>query len=156
VAFSEQFCQQSPIKRKEIVTDFMQHSILIRVQYNETDGQGRVHHGQYLNYLERGRVELLRSIGHSYRDFELTGLMLVVSELNIRYLGAACFDDLLRLTTRVVRTRGVRIEHEYELITVDEAGQAGPTIVTARTTIACIDRQGKVARLPDYLREDGK
>lgn len=132
----------------------MQHSIDIRVQYFETDGQGRVHHGQYLNYLERGRVELMRSIGHSYRDFEATGLMLVVSELNIRYLGAACFDDLLRLTTRVVRTRGVRIEHQYELVRIDPNGTPGATIITAQTTIACIDRQGKVARLPDYLRDN--
>jgi acyl-CoA thioester hydrolase len=130
----------------------MQHTIDIRVQYNETDGQGRVHHAQYLNYLERGRVELLRSFGHSYRDFEATGLMLVVSELNIRYLGAASFDDTLKLTTKVVRTRGVRIEHEYELVKVDEPGGTAATIVTAKTTIACIDRQGKVARLPDYLR----
>jgi acyl-CoA thioester hydrolase len=131
----------------------MQHSIDIRVQYNETDGQGRVHHAQYLNYLERGRVELLRSIGHSYKDFEATGLMLVVSELNIRYLGAACFDDILRLTTKVVKTRGVRIEHGYELVKLDPAGNTAETIVTAHTTIACIDRQGKVARLPAYLRD---
>lgn len=130
----------------------MQHSIDIRVQYYETDGQGRVHHAQYLNYLERGRVELMRSIGHSYRDFEATGLMLVVAELNIRYLGAACFDDLLRLTTRVVRTRGVRIEHAYELVKLDPAGEPTDKIVEAHTTIACIDRQGKVTRLPDYLR----
>ena len=131
----------------------MQHSINIRVQYNETDGQGRVHHAQYLNYLERGRVELLRSIGHSYKDFEATGLMLVVSELNIRYLGAACFDDILRLTTKVVKTRGVRIEHAYELVKLDPAGNTAEAIVTAQTTIACIDRQGKVARLPTYLRD---
>lgn len=130
----------------------MQHIIDIRVQYNETDGQGRVHHAQYLNYLERGRVELLRSIGHSYKDFEATGLMLVVSELNIRYLGAASFDDILRLTTSVVRTRGVRIEHAYELVRLDPAGSPTETIVTAQTTIACIDRSGKVARLPSYLR----
>jgi acyl-CoA thioester hydrolase len=130
----------------------MQHSIHIRVQYNETDGQGRVHHAQYLNYLERGRVELLRSVGHSYRDFEATGLMLVVSELNIRYLGAASFDDLLELTTRVVRTRGVRIEHEYELVKLGESGENSEPIIAAKTTIACIDRQGKVARLPAYLR----
>jgi acyl-CoA thioester hydrolase len=130
----------------------MQHSIDIRVQYNETDGQGRVHHAQYLNYLERGRVELLRSVGHSYREFEATGLMLVVSELNIRYLGAASFDDTLVLTTKVVRTKGVRIEHEYELVRVDVSGNPAETIVAAKTTIACIDRQGKVARLPGYLR----
>ena len=85
-------------------------TISIRVGYNETDGQGRVHHAQYLNYFERGRVELMRSLGHSYREFEAGGLMLVVAEMNIKYQGAAAFDDLLCLKTTVVRSRGVRIE----------------------------------------------
>jgi len=131
----------------------MEHSIEIRVQYFETDGQGRVHHAQYLNYLERGRVEFLRSLGYSYREFEASGLMLVVSNLQIQYLGAASFDDLLRLTTCVVRTRGVRIDHAYELVRLRDHGQSDEPIVKAATTIACIDRQGKVARLPDYLRQ---
>jgi acyl-CoA thioester hydrolase len=130
----------------------MQHSIQIRVQYHETDGQGRVHHAQYLTYMERGRVELMRSLGYSYREFESSGLMLVVSKLEISYLGAAAFDDLLRLTTRVERTRGVRIEHSYQLSRVDSQGHLADDIVVARTTIACIDHSGKVARLPDYLR----
>jgi acyl-CoA thioester hydrolase len=133
----------------------VQHSIDIRVQYHETDGQGRVHHAQYLCYLERGRVEFLRSVGYSYRDFEEGGLMLVVSQLQIRYLGAACFDDLLRLTTTFQRARGVRIEHSYQLSRIDETGGIVERIVEAETTVACIDRQGKVARLPSFLRQFG-
>ncbi|MFO1064597.1 MAG: thioesterase family protein [Pirellulales bacterium] len=120
----------------------------IRVRYHETDGQGRVHHAQYLNYFERGRVELLRSIGHSYRNLEAGGLMLVVSEMKVKYIGAAEFDDLLSLTTRVVDARGARIHHQYRLVrSVDDA-----LIVEGDSQIACIDRSGKVRRLPDYLR----
>lgn len=140
----------------------VQHRLEIRVRYHETDGQGRVHHGQYINYFERGRVELLRAYGHSYREFEAGGLMLVVSEMNIKYLGAAEFDDLLQLTTRVIRARGVRIEHGYELVRLpsDHKGQhenpeqpsAPQPIVSATSVIACVDRSGKVCRLPDYLR----
>jgi acyl-CoA thioester hydrolase len=128
-------------------------TISIRVRYNETDGQGRVHHAQYLNYFERGRVELLRARGYSYREFEANGLMLVVAEMNIKYVGAAQFDDLLTLTTRVIRSRGVRIEHAYELVRTDPEHASSETIVTAHSTIACVDRSGKVRRLPDYLRE---
>ncbi len=131
----------------------VQDTISIRVQYNETDGQGRVHHAQYLNYFERGRVELMRSRGHSYREFEANGLMLVVAELNVNYVGAAEFDDLLSLVTSVVRSRGVRIEHAYELTRIDAASGKTQTIVTGLSTIACVDRTGKVRRLPDYLRE---
>ena len=129
-------------------------TITIRVRYNETDGQGRVHHAQYLNYFERGRVELLRSRGYSYREFEASGLMLVVAEMNVRYQGAAQFDDLLELTTRVIRSRGVRIEHAYELRRVEPEEGAGEIIVVGQSTIACVDRSGKVRRLPDYLRQE--
>ncbi|GIW98655.1 MAG: acyl-CoA thioesterase [Pirellulaceae bacterium] len=129
----------------------LEHTIEIRVRYSETDAQGRVHHAQYLNYFERGRVELLRAMGHSYRDLEATGLMLVVSEMHVKYLGAAQFDDLLRLTTTVTRTRGTRIDHAYRIALADQPEQP---IVEATSVIACIDRSGKVRPLPAYLRLD--
>ena len=132
----------------------LQDTISIRVRYNETDGQGRVHHAQYLNYFERGRVELLRSLGYSYRDFEAEGLMLVVTEMNVKYTGAAVFDDLLWLTTSVVRSRGVRIEHAYMISRQATAAEPGEAIVSGTSVIACIDREGKVRRLPDYLRRE--
>ena len=130
----------------------VQDTITIRVRYNETDGQGRVHHAQYLNYFERGRVELLRARGYSYRDFEASGLMLVVVEMNVKYQDAAVFDDLLTLTTHVTRSRGVRIQHSYDITRQRENSSEIETIVTATSTIACIDRAGKVKRLPDYLQ----
>lgn len=125
--------------------------IPIRVRYYETDGQNRVHHAQYLNYFERGRVELLREMGHSYRDFEASGFMLVVAEMNIQYHAAAEFDDLLSLRTTVDHTGRVRIKHSYELTRPSEDGKS-QLIVTARTTIACIGKDGKLTALPDYMR----
>lgn len=118
----------------------------IRVRYNETDGQGRVHHAQYLNYFERGRVEMLRASGFSYKEFEKGGLMLVVSQIQVRYLLPAEFDDDLVLTTRVLYARGARLEHQYLLHRNEDL------LVDAVTEIACIDRTGKVRRLPSYLQ----
>ncbi len=126
----------------------VEHSLEFRVSYYETDGQGRVHHAQYLNFFERGRVELLRSLGHSYRNLEATGLMLVVAEMNVRYLGAAQFDDLLTLVTTVSEARGATIRHKYKLFRSDD----GSPIVDADSRIACVDRTGRVRRLPEYLR----
>jgi acyl-CoA thioester hydrolase len=133
-----------------------QHQLEIRVRYHETDGQGRVHHAQYLNYFERGRIELLRSLGHSYRELEASGLMLVVTEMNVKYFNGAQFDDLLMLTTRVDQTKGVRIYHSYSIARIPEAGDEQRTeplaIVDGTSVIACVDRQGKVCRLPSNLR----
>ena len=117
-------------------------TMMVRVAYHETDGQRRVHHANYLNYLEQSRVEMLRAQGLCYREFENSGLMLVVSEMNVRYRSAAEFDDVLRITTTVVEVRGVRIRHRY---VIDRDGEV---IVEADSTIACIDHDGRVRRLP--------
>lgn len=125
--------------------DHRKHSQNLRVTYHETDGQRRVHHANYLNYFERGRVEMLRSAGISYKQLEDAGLMLVVVEMNVRYHAAAEFDDLLTLTTEVVEIRKVRIRHHYTICLGEQV------IVDADSVIACVDRQGNPKRLPSQL-----
>ena len=109
------------------------HEIEIRVRYQETDGQGRLHHANYINYFEVGRVELLRASGKSYRALEQEGLFLVVAEASCRYLAPAQYDDLLRLRTTTARAKGARIEHHYELLRDDELLAEGRIIRRART-----------------------
>lgn len=125
-----------------------EHTIEFRVRYQETDAQGRVHHANYLTWYEMGRVELLRAMGHSYRDFEATGLLLVIAEMNAKYYLPASYDDLLTLTTRTVRAKGARIEHHYQV----HLGQ--DLLAEATSIVACIDRTGKVRRLPEWLRTE--
>lgn len=124
-----------------------QHEIEIRVRYQETDGQGRLHHANYLNYFEIGRVELLRAAGYSYRALEEQGIFLVVAELSCNYYLPAAYDDQLRLRTRTVAAKGARIVHAYEVLRNDVL------LADGRTVVACIDRQGRVQRLPDWLRQ---
>ena len=121
------------------------HHLTLRVNYHETDGQRRVHHGNYLNYFERGRVEMLRELGASYRELEDSGLMLVVSELNVRYHSAAEFDDILVLTTNLMEVRKVRLAHHYQI------HRANELIVDAESIIACVDKTGRPQRLPQIL-----
>lgn len=130
---------------KPEIAPLQAHQQSLRVTYHETDGQRRVHHANYLNYFERGRVEMLRAMGISYKQLEDSGLMLVVTEMNVRYLAAAEFDDVLDLTTELVEVRKVRIRHRYRI------ERAGELIVEADSVIACIDREGSPRRLPHPL-----
>src|SRR5437773_11306923 len=122
-----------------------EHEIEIRVRYQETDGQGRVHHANYLTWFELARVEMLRAAGHSYRELEEAGVFLVVAEATTRYSLPAFFDDLLRLRITTLRAKGARVEHRYEVRRGDEL------IAEGSTTVACVDRRGRVTRLPDWL-----
>lgn len=123
-----------------------QHEIEIRVRYSETDAMGRLHHANFLNYFEMGRTEQLRSLGQTYREFEAAGLLLVVTKIGVQYHRAARYDDLLRLRTVTTRATTARIDHTYELYRQQEL------IATGSSTLACIDRDGQVQRLPEWLR----
>lgn len=83
-----------------------QNEIQIRVRYQETDGQARVHHANYFTYFELARTEILRASGMSYRQVEEAGYHLVVAEIGCEYFLPANFDDLLTLRTTVVRVKG--------------------------------------------------
>lgn len=123
-----------------------QHEITIRVRYQETDAQGRLHHANYFTYFELGRTELLRAAGWSYRQVEDAGYLLVVAEIGAEYFLPASFDDELLLRTTVVSAKGARIEHHYEVRRGDDL------IARGRSLIACVDRTGKPRRLPDWLK----
>src|SRR5438105_14403511 len=122
-----------------------EHTISIRVRYPEVDAMGYLHHSRYLQYFEMGRIELLRSLGHSYVDLEQQGILFVVVKAEIRYKAAAKFDDELTLITRVIRQTHVRYDHTYEL-------KRGDTLLAeASTTIACVGRDGELRQIPDSL-----
>lgn len=130
-----------------------EHEIAIRVHYHEVDGQGRVHNSQYLNYFERGRVEMLRASGISYREVEQSGLMLVVRSMHVDFHMPALFDDELILQTRLGYCHGARIEHHYRIVRRVK-GVAGEEalLVTGKSEIGCIDLTGRAKRLPPYLQ----
>src|SRR5437867_4351116 len=121
--------------------------IQIRVRYAETDQMGFLHHANFLIYFEMGRVELLRSRGLNYKDLEAQGYLLVIVRVQVRYHRPARYDDVLVLRTDVARATGARIDHRYELLRDDEL------IAEGETTLACVDRDGKLQRIPEMLRE---
>jgi acyl-CoA thioester hydrolase len=120
--------------------------VTIRVRYAETDRMGLLHHANYLVYFEQGRTELLRSCGLTYKELEDQGFLLVLTKVEVRYRSPARYDDLLTLKTGVVRTTAVRIDHRYELF------RDGTLLAEGSSTLACVDREGRLQELPAFLR----
>ena len=123
-----------------------EHEIQIRVRYQETDGQGRIHHSNFTNYFEVARVEMLRASGRNYKDLEANGIFLVVSNVNVNFYHGAKYDDLLTIKTKILKAKGVRIRHKYEVFVENEL------VVEGETTIAAVSPDGKVVRLPKWLQ----
>lgn len=120
--------------------------IHVRVRYAETDRMGLLHHANYLVYFEQARTELLRDSGVSYRDLEDQGFLLVLTKVEVRYLRPARYDDVLTIRTHVERVTFVRIDHRYEVL------RDGELLAEGRSTLACVDRDGRPQALPELLR----
>ncbi|MEE2699930.1 MAG: thioesterase family protein [Bacteroidota bacterium] len=86
----------------------------IRVRYGETDQMGYVYYGVYAQYFEVGRVELLRSLGISYKKLEQAGCMLPVINFEISYKKPALYDDELNIRTTIKLLPTTKITFEYE------------------------------------------
>ena len=118
----------------------------IRVRYAETDRMGLLHHANYLVFFEQARTDLLRGLGTNYRDLEDQGYYLVITKVEVKYRRPAHYDDLLTIRTTVTKTSPVRLEHEYEVF-----GPAGDLCCTGATTLACVNGDGKIQPMPEWL-----
>lgn len=119
--------------------------IPIRVRYAESDPMGVLHHSKYFEYFEMGRTELLRQAGFRYRDLEARGVLFVVVKLECRFRAPARYDDELILRSTITRMTRARIDHSYQLM------RDGRTLCEASSTLACVDREGKLIAIPDEL-----
>jgi len=93
---------------KRVVTEY-------RVPYADTDQMGVVYYGNYLAIFERGRNELMRACGYTYRECEAEGFMLPVIHSEVDYKSPARYDDVLEITTFVQKQVGVRLEIACEV-----------------------------------------
>lgn len=71
-----------------------------RVRYGETDQMGYLYYGNYAQYYEIGRVEMLRSLGFTYKTLEEEHHVLMpVMSMQTRYVRPAFYDELLTIRT---------------------------------------------------------
>jgi len=130
------------------MTDPSVSETLVRVNYADTDQMGVAYHARYLVWLDVARTEHLRALGASYRELELAGLRLMVSEVAIRYRQPARFDDLVRVRCWVRTIASRRVEFGYAV----EHAEDGRLLATATVTLLALDASLNLTRLPAEVR----
>ena len=121
--------------------------IKIRIRYGETDQMGVVHHGNYAQYLEMGRIEWLRKLGISYKKMEEEGIMLPVLSLSLNFKQSAYYDDLINVKTQLKKLPSARIEFDYEI-----TNEQGEILTLANTVLVFMNMStNKPIRCPKYL-----
>lgn len=125
----------------------IQKETQIRVRYAETDQMSIVYYGNYAQYFEVGRVELLRSLGTNYLKIEESGTRLPVLELNVKYIRPAKYDDLLIIKTSVIEWPETRITFHHEIY-----NEQNTLLVKGLVTLVFVDiEKNRPIRMPKEL-----
>jgi acyl-CoA thioester hydrolase len=115
----------------------------IRVRYAETDQMGVVHHAVYPIWFEAARSDLFRAIHMPYSEFEAEGVILMVTEMNCRFLRPAHYDELLIVEVTPRLLTPVRLMIEYQVTRSSD----GVLIASGYTRHAFADKQGRPINL---------
>ena len=121
----------------------------IRVIYADTDALGIVYHTNYIKWFEIGRGELLRELGIPYSQIENMGYYLPLTEVNCHYLSPARYDQIVLIETQIIFV--TRASIKFRFLIWDEKQEK--TLVEGESVHACINKQGKIVRIPREIIE---
>jgi len=125
------------------------HEYKVRIRYAETDQMGYCYYGNYPQFFEVGRVEMLRSIGTSYKEIEEKGFMLPVVDLTVKYLKPAFYDEEITIKTIINRKPSVKIEFDYEIY-----NEKGDLINKGYTKLVFVNKKTmRPCHCPEYLNK---
>lgn len=123
----------------------IEFSFDVRIAYADTDRMGVVYYGNYFTLFERGRTELMRSLGLRYRDLEeIDGVYLPVSETTCHYSSPAKYDDMIRVITKVKELGGAHIDFDYLILDVE----TGRKVAQGFTRHPFVNKNWKPVRAP--------
>ncbi len=122
-------------------------SLGFRVRFCETDLMGIVHHANYFQYFEMGRVEWLRRRGVTYARWASEGTHLPVVDAQARYRKPCRFDEWLALETTLGELRSHSLRFDYRLTRPAD----GALIAEGSTRLACIDGTHRLVAFADSM-----
>jgi acyl-CoA thioester hydrolase len=107
---------------------------------------GVVYHAHVLVWMEVGRTELLRGLGHPYDGLEREGLLFPVSAVTCRFAGAARYGDVVTVVTELARVRSRDVTFRYRI-----DGEDGTRVAEAEATVVAVDRAFRPRRIPPAI-----
>ena len=121
------------------------HLHRIRVRYGESDQMGVAHHAAYVTWFEECRIEMMRSLGVSYRALEERGVLMPVIDLAVRYRRSLRFDDDASCAT------SARLAGPSRVVFTTVISHGGAVCAQAEVTVVATGRDGRPQRVPADL-----
>jgi acyl-CoA thioester hydrolase len=123
------------------------HSFPLRVFYEDTDAGGIVYHANFLKFAERGRSEMLRSLGFPHVKLGVEeGVGFAVRRCTVEYRAPARLEDALTVDTKLTEIGAATLAVHQQVC------RDGEVLADLDILVACVGRDGRPRRLPSALR----
>ena len=123
-------------------------AIAIRVYYEDTDAAGIVYYANYLRFIERGRTEFLRALGHDQNILMGEGIAFAVRSASVEFLRPARLDDLLTVETGIASLGRAQVTFAQRILRDTEL------LLDAKIRVVCIDPgRGKPIPMPRQIHD---
>lgn len=126
------------------------HTLSVRIYWEDTDASGLVYHTSYIRFMERGRTELLRTLGLVQRELlespDGAPMFFVVRKMDVAFERPGRMDDLLTVETAVTAIGGASVDLDQRVL------REGELLVKATVKVVCVE-DGRARRLPAQARE---
>lgn len=107
----------------------------VRVYYEDTDAGGVVFYANYLRFMERARTEWLRHIGFEHKQLiKQRDLVFAVKSVSIDYKKPARLDDLLNVSSSIIKYRGASITFQQQIY-----NESDELLTQAEVKVACLN-----------------
>ncbi len=122
----------------------------LRIHYALTDQMGVVYYGNYAQFYEIGRTESIRELGFTYKEIEAMGIFLAVTDMHIRFLRPAKYDDVLTIKTTL---REIPLHHKI-VFHGEIYNQEKELLNTGEVTLYFLEAETmKRINMPEELKE---
>ena len=127
------------------MSDVFKH--LHRVSYSECTLGNHVYYARYLDILEEARGEFFRHAGEPLQKWQAQDFMFPVTEVQLKYKGAARYDDLIEIRVTPVQITRIRLQFRYEIY------RENMLLLEATISHVCTGLDEKPKRMPVELCE---
>jgi tol-pal system-associated acyl-CoA thioesterase len=121
-----------------------EHVLELRVYLEDTDAQGIVYYANYLRYFERGRSEILESLGIPMHEVAQPDCRLVVYEIRVKFRRPAFLGDRIEVLTSMLRASDYRLTFRQQIRRRGE----DEALVSGEVDVVAIGRDGALKELP--------
>jgi len=125
----------------------MPHQLDIDVRFYELDPYNHVNHAVYYQYFETARITLLADEGYTLQSMMEDGVMIVVTQIETKFLKPAEGGDHLVVETEVADFSRVTTTWQQRLVRGDEV------LVRQEVLAAMTNLEGRPLRFPESMKE---